>query len=211
MGTKQRAKQRQDVVGTNCLKDAEGKLQTNIAARKKIWKDHMHEIMNVEHPYTSSDKPAVEGPCEEVTVAEVKSALRALANKKAPGPSGITAEVLKAAGDPCIDVLTTICNQILFSGKMPDYWKLSSLIPLYKGKGDPLSTNSYRGIKLLEHSFKLLEKVFESRLRDMITIDRTQYGFMPGRGTVDAVFVASQVCSKKEAPLLDFYRPGEGL
>ena len=171
----------------------------------------MHEIMNVEHPYTSSDKPAVEGPFEKVTVAEVKSALRALASKKAPGPSGITAEVLKAAGDPCIDVLTTICNQILFKGKMPDYWKLSSLIPLYKGKGDSLSTNSYRGIKLLEHSFKLLENVFESRLRDMITIDRTQYGFMPGRGVVDAVFVACQVCSRKEAPLLDFYRPGEGL
>ena len=158
--------------------------------------------MNVEQPYTSSDKPAVEGPCEEVTVAEVKSALRALANKKAPGPSGITAEVLKAAGDPCIDVLTTICNQILFSGKITDDWKLSSLIRLYKGKEEPLSTNSYRGTKLLEHSFKLMEKVFGSRLRDMITIDRTQYGFMPGRGTVDAVFVA---------PVLDFYRPGEGL
>ena len=27
------SKQRQDVVGTNCLKDAEGKLYTNIAAR----------------------------------------------------------------------------------------------------------------------------------------------------------------------------------
>ena len=109
---KQRVKQRQDVVGTNCLKDAEEKLQTNIAARKKIWKDHMYDIMNVEHSYTSSDKPAVEGPSEEVTVAELKSALRALANKKAPGPSGITAKVLKAAGDPFIDVLTTICSQI---------------------------------------------------------------------------------------------------
>ena len=32
---KQRAKQRQDVVGTNCLKDAEGILQTNFAARIK--------------------------------------------------------------------------------------------------------------------------------------------------------------------------------
>ena len=38
----------------------------------------------------------------------------------------------------------------------------------------------------------------------MITIDRTQYGFMSGRGTVDAVFVARQPCEKfaaKKKPL----------
>ena len=31
---------------------------------------------------------------------------------------------------------------------------LSSLVPIYAGKDDPLNTNSYRGIKLLEYAFK---------------------------------------------------------
>ena len=38
---------------------------------------------------------------------------------------------------------------------------LSSLVPIFKRKGDPLNPNSYRGIKLFEHAFKLFEKVLD--------------------------------------------------
>ena len=64
---------------------------------------------------------------------------------------------------------------------------LSSLVPIFKGKGDPLNPNSYRGIKLLERAFKLYEKVLDGRLREVVDIDKMQYGFMPGRGTIDPV------------------------
>ena len=66
---------------------------------------------------------------------------------------------------------------------------LSSLLPIFKGKGDPHNPNSYRGIMLLEHAFKLYEKVLDGRLHEAVDIDKMQYGFTPGRGTVDAVFV----------------------
>ena len=59
----------------------------------------------------------------------------------------------------------------------------------FKRKGDPLNPNSYRGIKLLEHAFKLYEKVLDGRLGEVVDTDKMQYGFMPGRGTVDAVFI----------------------
>ena len=62
---------------------------------------------------------------------------------------------------------------------------LSSLVPTFKGKGYPLN-NSYRGIKLLEHAFKLYE-VLDGRLREVVDIDKMQYEFMPRRGTVDTV------------------------
>ena len=38
---------------------------------------------------------------------------------------------------------------------------LSLLVPIFRGKGDPLNPNSYRGIKLLEHAFKLDEKILD--------------------------------------------------
>ena len=60
-------------------------------------------------------------------------------------------------------------------------------MPVFKGKGDPLNLNVYRGIKLLEHVFKLYKKVLDWCLRKVVDIDKVQYGFMPGRGTVDAV------------------------
>ena len=53
--------------------------------------------------------------------------------------------------------------------------------------GDPLNPNFYRGIKLLEHAFKLYEKGLDGHLREVVDIDKMQYGFMPGSGTVDAV------------------------
>ena len=41
---------------------------------------------------------------------------------------------------------------------------LSLLMPIFKGKGDPLNQNSYRGIQLLEHAFKLHKKVLDRHL-----------------------------------------------
>ena len=35
-----------------------------------------------------------------------------------------------------------------------------SLVSIFKGKRDPLNSNFYRGMKLLEHVFKLYEKVW---------------------------------------------------
>ena len=60
-------------------------------------------------------------------------------------------------------------------------------MPIYKQKGDPLECGNYRGIKLLEHGMKILEKIIEGRLRKTVEIDPMQFGLMPGRGTIDAM------------------------
>ena len=46
---------------------------------------------------------------------------------------------------------------------------------------------SYRRIKLLEHGLKVLEKILDKRLRQIITIDRIQFVFSPSKGTADAI------------------------
>ena len=58
-----------------------------------------------------------------------------------------------------------------------------------KGKGDALECGSYRGIKLLDQVLKILERVIESRVKNKVELDDMQFGFRPGRGTTDAVFV----------------------
>ena len=63
------------------------------------------------------------------------------------------------------------------------------LIIVYKGKGDPLACGSYRAIKLLEQPMKVLERVLEKRISCQVSIDNMQFGFMPGKGTTDAVFI----------------------
>ena len=76
---------------------------------------------------------------------------------------------------------------------------LSSLVPIFRGKGDPLNLNSYRGIKLLEHAFKLCEKVLDGRLREVVDTDKMRHGSMLGRGTVDGVFVLRRLIEKFNA------------
>jgi hypothetical protein len=51
-----------------------------------------------------------------------------------------------------------------------------------------LGTN-YRGIKLMNHTMKLWERVIEHRLRVMTHITINQFGFMPGRSTMEAIFL----------------------
>ena len=45
------------------------------------------------------------------------------------------------------------------------------VLPIYKDKGDPIECGSYRGIKLLEHAMKVVERIFEHRVRQQIEID----------------------------------------
>jgi len=51
-----------------------------------------------------------------------------------------------------------------------------------------MECGSYRGIKLLEHATKVVEKIFEHRIRQQTETDDMQFGFMKGKGTTDAIF-----------------------
>ena len=71
-------------------------------------------------------------------------------------------------------------------------------MPVYKGKGDPLVCVSYRDIKLMEQPMKVLERLLEKRIRCQLSIDNMQFGFMPGKGTTDAIFIMRQVQEKHQ-------------
>ena len=70
------------------------------------------------------------------------------------------------------------------------------MVNVYKGKGDALACGSYRGIKLLEHAMKVLERVIEGRVRKTVKIDSMQFGFMAGRSSTDAIFIVCQLQEK---------------
>ena len=51
----------------------------------------------------------------------------------------------------------------------------------------------HRRVKLQEHVMKIVVKVLEKRLRKIETTDDMQFGFMPGKGTIDAVFILRRI------------------
>ena len=89
-----------------------------------------------------------------------------------------------------------MANGLLMGESMPVSWKRSTVVPLYKGKGNVLECGNYRTIKLLEHGMKVVERVFEKRLRKMVEIREDQYGFVAGKGTIDAIFILRQLQEK---------------
>ena len=174
-------------------------MKVSVDDRKKIWKEHMEKLMNVENEWSDSiDASKVEGAVRRIEVEEVRCAMNRMKIGKASGPSGVTIDLFKTGGDKCLKSLTNVYNDILFKDKLPEEWMLSSLVPIFKGKVDPLNPNSYRGIKLLEHTFKLYV-VFNARLHEVADIDKMHYGFMSGRGTVDAVLVLRRLSGKFRA------------
>src|SRR3989441_8054585 len=116
----------------------------------------------------------------EISVAEVRLAIAKTKCGKAAGPSGVAADMLKAAGEAGVRWVTDICNEVVRSGVVPVDWKRSWIVNVYKGKGNALDCSSCRGIKLLDHVFKVLERALEARLRKTVKIDDMQFGFSPG-------------------------------
>ena len=115
---------------------------------------------------------------------------------KAASPKGIVSDMFMADEDCSVDWLTSLCNLIVTQGRIPDDWKSSILLPVFKGKGDPMVCGSYRAIKLLEHAMKVIERVFKRRIREKVKTDAMQFGFMPGKGTTDAIFAIQQMQEK---------------
>jgi len=87
-------------------------------------------------------------------------------------------------------VVLGLCNGIVKEGSIPKDWKSNVLLPVYEGKGDPMECGSYRGIRLLEHAMKVVERILEHRIRQQTEIDDMQFGFIKGKGTTDAIFMA---------------------
>ena len=67
------------------------------------------------------------------------------------------------------------------------------MVPIHKGKGDVTNCSAYRGVKLLEHEMKFIERVLEKSIRALVVMDDMQFGFMPGRKTTDALFIVRRM------------------
>jgi uncharacterized Zn finger protein len=76
---------------------------------------------------------------------------------------------------------------------MPDEWRRSILVPIFKNKGDIQNCTNYRGIKLMSHTMNLWERVIEHRLRKLTIVSKNQFGFMPGRSTMETIFLIRQL------------------
>jgi hypothetical protein len=80
---------------------------------------------------------------------------------------------------------------------MPKEWQEAVIVPLHK-KGDKLECTNYRGISLLNCTYKILSKIILNKLKiyGEEVIGEHQAGFMGGKSTTDQLFIMKELASK---------------
>ena len=187
-----------DVVGDKPVKNDAGEVSMSEDSKQKAWLEHYQRLLNVEFdwdPDHLSYQPPVEGPPIPITIDMVKKAISQMKAGKAPGPSGIVV-MIRAADDMGASMIHDFAAAIIRDGKVPSDWEQSFIVCLYKGKGNALERGNYHGQKLTEQVMKILERIVDGLIRQFVSIDDSQFGFVPGRGTTDAIFVVRQLQEK---------------
>ena len=133
----------------------------------------------------------------DVSIKEVLGAVSRLKCGKASGVNGVKAEYLKSGGYVCAEWMVRLLNECMSSGRLPIKWKIGCIVPLYKGKGDPLEYKN-RGISLLSVPEKVYGRILKERVIENSKGQdgEEQSGLRKGRSCADQIFVLRQVCEK---------------
>ncbi|KAL6548523.1 hypothetical protein OROGR_008944 [Orobanche gracilis] len=194
----EREKKTRDIGKVKCVKDNDQKILVQDKEIKERWRSYFdtlfngHQEQDIENLNVPSSMVNLEFK-RRIQKGEVAMTLKKMGSKKAEGPDGIPIEVWRCLGERGIEWLTMLFNKIWRSNKMPSAWRKSILVPLYKNKGDVQDCSNYREIKLMSHTMKLWERVIEQRIRKCVKITENQFGFMPGRSTMEAIYLIRQL------------------
>lgn len=63
------------------------------------------------------------------------------------------------------------------------------VVPIYKNKVDAQSCSNYRGILVLSHTIKLWERIIGSWVRRQAEVTENQFDLMPGKSTIEAIYL----------------------
>ena len=98
----------------------------------------------------------------EKSASEVELAIENLRSHKSSGIDQIPAELIKAGGRTLRYEIHKLINSIWNKEELPEEWKKSTIVPIYK-KGDKTDCSNYRGISLLPSTYKILSNILLSR------------------------------------------------
>ena len=118
--------------------------------------------------------------------AIVKQAVLRSPAGKAPGISGLSAEILHPVVDQVAPVLSRLFCVYMTLSTVPSSWKRALMCPVPK-KGDLSRISNYRPISLTELTRKIFEMCILHRLGPEVKLSREQGGFRGNRSTLDQV------------------------
>jgi len=185
---------------TDMVKDEKDDLVVDSHSILARWRNSFAQPLNVHgvNEIGQAETHTAEPLVPETSVFEVELDIENLKNHKSPGIDQIPAELIKAGGSTIRREIFKLIISIWNKERMPEEWKESILVPIYK-KGDKTDCNNYRGISLLPTTNKILSNILISRLSPYTEeiIGDHQYGFRSNKSTIDHMFCIRQILEKK--------------
>ena len=185
------------------VKAEDGRTISNEDEKLKRWKEHFQKILNRPNPPELADIPEAADDLDinlgDITLSEVKDAIKMLKNNKAPGEDQVCAEMLKAEDQELPVILLEILQKIWNSEEIPDDWNTGIIIKLPK-KGDLGNCNNWRGITLLSLTSKVFNRIILQRIKAAVDgkLRQEQAGFRAGRSCVDHIFTLRQILEQSQ-------------
>ena len=103
--------------------------------------------------------------------------------------------VLKNCEPALSYILAKLFNKCLKESCVPDCWKVSSVVPVFKNVGERSTAKNYRPVSLLSVVSKVFEKLVNNRIVHNLEkcglFSDFQYGFRSSRSTADLLTVVS--------------------
>ncbi|CAG9829791.1 unnamed protein product [Diabrotica balteata] len=193
---------------TNGIKNREGIVIIEDQEYKQVWRDYYRELLTEEtteeemhdEEETVHEEEANEVDIEiskEPTLEELDEVIQRSKNGKAPGKDGINMELIKYGGRELRGKILALLKNIWKEEKMPGDWEVGQIITVHK-KGDQQICENYRGITLLNTTYKILTSIIKKRLSKITkkTVGQYQCGFTEGRSTIDAIHTIKQIMEK---------------
>jgi hypothetical protein len=164
------------------------------------WKNYFCQLLNVhgDNDVRQTKIHAAEPLVPEPSASEVEIAIEKLKRYKLPGIDQIVAELIQGVGNTLCSEIHKLINCIWNKEELPEQWKESVVVPVYK-KGGKTDCSNYRGISLLSTSYKILSNILLSRLNPYVDeiIGYPQCRFRRNRSTTDQIFCIRQRLKKK--------------
>ncbi|XP_019259568.1 PREDICTED: uncharacterized protein LOC109237689 [Nicotiana attenuata] len=147
---KVRERMARDLDQVRCIKDEDGKVLMGDDQIKRSWQTYFHKLLNEEGnqdivlgELRNADSPHELSYCRDIEVEEVMEAMRKMRRGRATGPDKIPVELWRCVGRAGLEWLTGLFNVIFKTNRMPEEWRWSTTVPLYKNKGDIQSYNQF--------------------------------------------------------------------
>lgn len=182
---------------TTHLIDEEGKKQHSRVKINKIATKFYTNLYRDTKTHFEKSNVEINEREPNILEREVEIIVKNLKNNKAKGSDGIVNEQLKYGGEILLKQLTILFNGIIQKQKIPQNWRYSNIILLFK-KGNRHKIENYRPISLSSTLSKVFSKIIFSRISNILNFNqpKEQAGFRRGYSTTDHLFTINQLIEK---------------